>query len=224
VRRWAAGVAVVAVGWLASPATVPVYDGVSAPDQPYRFAGSSSAPVAVSKDVDVSGGASASVLLQSAEQGPQVVLNLGEGAFTSTATRITVTATPLKADAQPPRGSVDGNVYRFTASPGATLLPDKAQGFVFLRAAVMTKPAPVIVHRSAPNDPWTELKTTVVGRDNLSTPFRALGDYAVVRLPGAKGLDQTGLSTTRVLLLAGGVLLLLVLTVLVLRRPRTDED
>jgi hypothetical protein len=219
-RRLAAGLLLVTVGWLASPSAVPVYDGVGAPDEPYRYVGRGNAPVAASATVPARGGASAAVQVKSVENGPQVLLDVAAGAFTTAADTVTLTATPVAGDGQQaPQGTVDGNVYRVTAGPGATLHPDVAQGFLFLRAAVMTTPDPVVVHRATPADAWVTVKTVRTGRDILSTPFRALGDYAVVDLPGAKPLSSGGgIGTTRLLLLGGGVLVLVVITVLVLRR------
>lgn len=222
-RRWLAGAALVSLGWLASPGSVPVYDGVGQPDDPYLSVGSDPGPRTVSTTIPVSLGASDALQLKSAETGPQILLDLTAGAFTSAGTSLTLTATPLAPDGAPPRGQFDGNTYRVTATTGAALKADTAQGFLFLRARVMTKPAPTIVHRSSPSSPWVQAKTTKAGQDILSTPFRDLGDYAVVRLPGAKPLSAGGLSVTRVVLLAGGVLLLLTLTVLVLRRPNQEE-
>lgn len=218
-RRWVAAAALVTIGWLASPGAVPVYDGVGSPDEPYKRVGTSSAPVAVSTKVPVS----AALQLRSDENGPQVLLDLATGSFAGPGTSMTLTATPLASDGTPPRGTFDGNTYRISATPGVTLRSEKAQGFLFLRAAVMTKPAPVMVHRRNPSDPWVEVKTNVSGRDVLTTPFRDLGDYAVVRLPGAEPLSSGGLSFGRLLLLGTGVLALLTITVIVLRRPRTDD-
>jgi hypothetical protein len=224
VRRWLAGALLVTLGWFGSPHAVPIYDGVGAPDEPYKYVGKSPAPAAAAVTVPLAGGSSAALQLKSSESGPQVLIDLAAGAFSARGGRLTLTATPLAGDRPPPRGALDGNVYRVTASASAVLHPETTQGFLFLRAAVMTRPDPVIVHRDSPTDTWREIKTTRVGRDNLSAPFRALGDYAVVRLPGATPLDQAGgLSPTRMLLLGGGVLLLLVLTVLVLRRPRPED-
>ena len=223
-RRWLAGALLVTVGWLASPQAVPVYDGVGSPDEPYEYVGRSPAPAAASVRVPLSGGSSAALQLKTAENGPQVLVDLAAGALRGTGSSLTVTAAPLAPTGTVPRGTIDGNVYRITAGPGATLLPDQAQGFLFLRAAVMTEPDPVVVHRRTPDGPWQEVRTTRAGRDVLSTAFRELGDYAVVRLPGSKPLGSSGgISSTRVALLAGGVLLLVALTVLVLRRPRADE-
>ncbi|MCU1595183.1 MAG: hypothetical protein JWO12_2575 [Frankiales bacterium] len=223
-RRWLAGMAVISLGFLATPGAVPVYDGVGQPDDPYRYAGKQPAPVAVSTTAKVVGGSSAALQLQSAETGPQVLIDLAAGAFSATTREITFSATPQTPDGSAPRGEFDGNSYHVVASPGATLRPEVAQGFLFLRAAVMTKPSPVIVHRTNPTDPWAQVPTNLSGRDIVSTPFRDLGDYAVVRLPGSKPLTAGGLSIGRVLLLGAGVLALLTITVLVLRRPRGDED
>jgi hypothetical protein len=172
-------------------------------------------------------GSSGPLEVRSAESGPQVLLQLAAGAFDAPTPTITVTAAPLKGDGtKVPQGTIDGNVYRITATPGARLRPDRALGFLFLRAAVMTRPDPVVVHRADAGSPWQRVKTVRAGQDILSTPFRELGDYAVVKVPGAKPLSQGGggLSGTRLLLLAGGVLVLVVITVLVLRRARPEED
>lgn len=221
-KRLAAALLLVALGRLASPTAVPVYDGVGAPDEPYRYVGRSNAPSAsVTATAQVTRGVSGSLQVKSAETGPQVLVDLGSGAFAAATPTVTLTAVPLAGDgARVPQGTVDGNVYRITVSPGARLLVDQAQGFLFLRAAVMTRPDPVVVHRPSPTAPWRQVKTVRAGQDVLSTPFRALGDYAVVRLPGSEPLSQGGgLGLGRVLLLGGGVLLLLALTVVVLRRP-----
>lgn len=226
-RKLAAALLVVALGRLAAPTAVPVYDGVGAPDEPYKYVGRSNAPApSVSVTAQVTGGVSGSLQLRSAENGPQVLVDLGEGAFAAPTRSVTLTATPVAADGtKVPQGTIDGNVYRITATPGAQVRPEQAQGFVFLRAAVMTEPDPVVVHRASASDPWHQVKTVRAGRDILSTPFRAVGDYAVVRLPGSKPLsDSSGLDTGRLLLLGAGVLLLLLVTVVVLRRPSVHHE
>jgi len=215
-----------AIPWLASPSAVPVYDGVGQPDEPYRYVGREKSPGPVTVTVKALGDSSGPVQLQSDEKGPQVLVDLAAGAFRTTTDVVRLTSTPVAGEGQPaPQGTIDGNVYRFTVSAGAALQPDVAQGFLFLRAAEMTTPDPVVVHRNGPADPWVKVKTTRTGRDILSAPFRALGDYAVVDLPGSKPLSSGGgLSTTRLLLLGGGVLVLVVITVLVLRRSATGSD
>lgn len=225
-RKLLAALAVVAVGWLASPGAVPVYDGVGAPDEPYKYVGRANAPATtVSASTQVSAGVSGSLSVRSAENGPQVLVDLGSGAFAASTGPVVLTVTAVAGDGTVvPQGRIDGNVYRVTASPGARLLPS-VQGFVFLRAAVMTRPDPVVVHRATETGAWERVKTVRAGRDILSTPFRALGDYAVVRVPGATPLSQSGgLSTGRLLLLGGGVLLLVVVVLVVLRRSGREEE
>jgi hypothetical protein len=152
-----------------------------------------------------------------------VVLDLGEDALPTTAAQVTMTATPLAPDGTPPRGTIDGNVYRITVTAPARLDPAKAQGFLWLRAAVMTDPDPVIVHRAKPTDPWVEQKTRRVGRDIMSTPFRAVGDYAVVRLPGSKPIESLSGSSSNLLRIGGVVLAALVLGAQVIRSPRAPD-
>jgi hypothetical protein len=221
VKRWLAGALMVTIGFLVTPNAVPIFDGVGS-DDPYKYVGRSPAPTAVSLTAPVTGGRSGALQLRSSENGPQVLVDLAAGAFSATGGDITLSATPSKTDGTPPRGSFDGNLYRITVTPGATLLPAASQGFLFLRAAIMTKPDPVVVHRTSKDDPWVAVTTSRAGRDILSTPLMALGDYAVVRLPGAKPLSSAGLSLVGVLLIGGGILVLLTITVLVLRRPQTD--
>jgi len=70
-RKLLAALAVVTLGWLASPSGVPVYDGVGAPDEPYKYVGRSNAPAAsISASTPVSSGVSGSLSARSAESGP----------------------------------------------------------------------------------------------------------------------------------------------------------
>jgi hypothetical protein len=207
---------IVCLGWLASPSAVPVYDGVGAPDEPYKYVGRSPAPAAASVTVRAGQG----LEIKTSESGPQVLIDLGEGAVTTTAAEYTMTATPLVPDGALSRGTFDGNAYRISVVAPARLVPEKAQGFLFLRSAVMTSPDPVIVHRAGPTDPWVEQRTKRVGRDVMSTPFRATGDYAVVRLPGAKPIDSISPSTSKWLRIGGVVLAALVLGALIIRSRR----
>lgn len=225
-RRLLVALLLVTAGALASPAVVPVYDGVGQPDEPYRYVGAADAPAPVSATVPVTEGGSAPLRLASPEKGPQVLVDLAAGAFRARGRSVTLTATPLAGEGSAaPQGTVDGNVYRISVSGGAVLKPQAAQGFVFLRAAVMTQPDPVVVHRLRPTDPWERVRTVRAGRDVLSTPFVALGDYAVVDLPGAVPLeDAAGLSATRFALLVGALLLLAAVTLLLLRRHAAEPS
>ncbi|MCW2671878.1 MAG: hypothetical protein JWP14_467 [Frankiales bacterium] len=222
-RRWLAGALLVTVGWLASPTSVPVYDGLPNSDEPYRYVGKSPAPTSASATATVTGGQAGALRVQTGETGPQLLVDLAPGAFQATTAKVTLAATPLAPSGTPPRGTFDSNAYRLTVTPVATLSPDQS-GFLFLRAAVMTKPNPVVVFRTGDSAPWKEVPAQLTGRDIMATTFTSVGDYALVRLPGSKPITSGGLGLTRVLFLGGGVLLLVVVTVLVLRRPHDDED
>ncbi len=222
-RRWLVALAVVTLGWAASPGAVPVYDGVGIPDDPYRYLDTTPAASEAQQALSVGHDSSAALSVRTGETGPQFLLDAGAGSLKAVrAGFTTVTVTPVATGVAPTQGTLDGVVYRVEATGGVTISAT-AQGFVFLRAAVMTKPAPVIAHRDTPTSPWTALPTSRPGRDVLSVPFRALGDYVVVRRPGSKPLSAGGLSTTRLLLLAVGVLILLAVTVFALRRPQVDQ-
>ncbi len=222
-RRYLAALAVVTLGWALSPGAVPVYDGVGVPDDPYRYLDTTPAASAAQQAVQVGPDSSTALSVRTAETGPQFLVDAGAGALHAVRAGLaTVTVTPVATGSAPTQGSLDGVVYRIEATDGATISAT-AQGFVFLRAAVMTKPNPVIVHRDTPTSPWIALPTARPGRDVLSVPFRALGDYAVVRRPGSAPLSAGGLSGTRLLLLAAGVLVLLAVTVFAVRRPRGDS-
>jgi len=222
VRRWLAGALLVTIGFLASPTAVPVYDGVGT-DEPYRYAGKMPTPTSATETVPTNSGLVDSVEYQTGEQGPQFILSLSSGSLRSSGASVKLTADPLPPDGSAPRGTFDGNAYRVGATPAVTVTPD-ASGFLFLRAAVMTKPNPVVAYRATPTAAWQEIPSTRYGRDNLATKFRGSGDYAVVRLPGSKPITAGGIGLTRALFLGGGVLVLIVITVLVLRRPQAEED
>lgn len=218
-RRWLAALAVVTVGWAASPGAVPVYDGVGVPDEPYRFL---SKALGGTQVVQVGPSTSTALSLRTSEQGPQAIIDASEGALRAPTTRTaTVSIEPVDPGAAPTQGTLDSVVYRVTTTAGS--VSPTVQGFLFLRAAVMTKPDPVIVHRNTPTSAWTALRTARPGRDVLSVPFQALGDYVVVRLPGSKPLTAGQVRGTQLLELAVGIAVLLALAVLVLRGPREHE-
>ncbi|MGZ6826540.1 MAG: hypothetical protein ACXVGH_07080, partial [Mycobacteriales bacterium] len=70
-KRWLAGLLLVAAGAAASPTVVPVYDGVGTPDAPYRYVGTSPAPSAAQQTVEVGPTSSAALSLRTGETGPQ---------------------------------------------------------------------------------------------------------------------------------------------------------
>ncbi len=82
----------------------------------------------------------------------------------------------------------------------------------------MTEPDPVVVHRDRPGSTWTRLPSSRSGQDVLSARWRGLGEYAVLRLPGAHPRTTVGLSAGRLLGLVAGVVLLVAVTLTATRR------
>jgi len=215
-RRWPAAAALLLVGFLAGGGRATLYDGVSFPDDPYRNVDGFPAPSAAHRTVALPAGRSTAFELRSAEQGPQVQVDADAAALQGGSDAATVRADPVAPVDMPRDGALDSNVYRLSASGPAQAGP--GQVLLFLRAAVMTKPDPVVVHRDRPGSTWTRLPSSRSGQDVLSARWHGLGEYAVVRLPGAHTRTTGGLSAGRLLGLITGVVLLVAVTLTATRR------
>ena len=228
-RRWLAGLALVIAGWLATPNAVPIYDGVGTPDEPYRYANASPAarPETVTRQVPTLPGATqvAAVRVQTSEQGPQLLLDLPAGQLTGITlpSNVTVTVEAREPDGLLPRGAFDGNAYRILTNP-ATRAVTNREGFVFLRAAVMTQPAPIIVHRAIPGGPWQELTTQRAGRDIVAANLAGLGDYAVARLPGSTPVKAAPRNRMLLIFLSVLTLMLVTITLVYLRNSSAERE
>jgi hypothetical protein len=187
-RRWLAGAALVTVGWLATPQPVPVYDGVSAPDEPYRYvsapggATTTAPPTTATATTPVKDGRSVLGLsVATREQGPQFSLYLPPMAMAAKGT-ITVTATPSAPTDEPAGATIDGNVYtlQLTSTDGPVTLTEKAAiATLYLRATSAKQPPPVLQYRPAPGSPWQALKTSRGGSDFYVGRFEAPGQFAI---------------------------------------------
>lgn len=223
--------------WLLIPSSVPLYDGVGFPDQPYRFVdppagvkhGPAPTPARVTAPV-VGGENSAELALQSNEQGPQILLDLPSHSVhaPAAATSVTMTGTPLAPDTQPADGRIDGNVYRLavTSNAGpATFASTVGDSFLYLRAVSLKPAPPVMEFRQTPQAQWQPLKTGRGGADIFVVAFHGSGDYALVHQRGAKSTKTVSQETLLLLLLGGFVVLVLVAAVLARRsRPETEES
>lgn len=221
---WLAAVGLVTLGWLASPAAVPVYDGLNQPDEPYRYV-AAPAGVAPTKPATtavgttpVSGGASTTGLTtSSAEVGPQATLFVPVGTFAAAGGAVTVRVTPQAPDSQPANARIDGNVYRVTATDPAgpvTITAKAALATLYLRATTGAQPGPAMEHRASPADPWTRLSTSRGGTDIYVSFFVGAGDYALAfadRAAPSKG----GLPVLPLVL--GGVVVVLAAVVVAVR-------
>jgi hypothetical protein len=236
VRRWPALGVLLLLGYVAAGEVVPLYDGIGFPDQPYRYV---TVPPGVTKHGPAAQGAHANspaangtntdvLVLQTAEQGPQVTLSLPPAIakVPITAKRITATATPLAPDRQPADGAINGNIYRIGVTsdvgPG-TFAPDDGQDVVYLRAVAIKATPPVMEYRPTPDAPWRRMETGRTGADVMLATFLGPGDYALVDKAGGAPAKRGHQNATAVPLLAG-VLVLAMLTLLAVRRTvRRDQ-
>lgn len=230
-----AGLAALAVAAVLLGGQVPLYDGIGFPDEPYRYvsapAGVKHGPPARSAEGTArsSGGTNVEELsVQTAEQGPQLLLSLPRSSVKAPAAARTVTlrAQPLAPDRQPSDGAVDGNVYRVSVTSDAgpvTFGPDVGQSFLFLRAASMRPAPPVMEWRPRPTAAWSRLQTGRGGADVALSAFRGAGDYALVHLRGARPVGGGGQHT----LLLGLLVVLvavIVAALVVIRRYAGDVE
>lgn len=218
-RRLLAALLLVALGRLLSPDAVPVYDGIGAPDEPYRFvappAGATPTAEATTTRATspvVAGVSSYGMSVSTAESGPQLVLFLPPKALAATGPRLVVEATPRAPTDQPAGARIDGNVY-VVAFPGAgtvSLTPQAALASLSLRATTARQPPPVMQHRTAEGRPWQALATTRSGQDVYVAGFTGPGQYALAFAP-----TPPGSSSTMPLVVMGGLVLAVVVVVVV---------
>jgi hypothetical protein len=223
-RRWAAAAVLVGVGWLVSPQPVPVYDGVQAPDEPYRYVAppagakaTSPATTATAKTPVVGGVGTNGLSVQTGEQGPQASLFLPPRGLAATSGTIVVTVTPQAPDRQPTGAVIDGNVYRFAITDPAGPVTLTAQGAIatlFLRATTTRQPGPVMQFRTGPGAAWKAVKTSRGGQDIYVSSFAGPGDYALAFSPEAKG---SGTPVLPYVALGAGALVVVVVVVVRLR-------
>ena len=219
--------AVVTLGYLVTPGAVPIYDGVSQPDEPYRYVIAPAGvkvggtPTGAVGRSAVAGGISTSGLsLGTAETGPQFSAYLPNGALAAAGGTVQVKVTP-KAPTDPPPGAlIDGNVYQVTfVAPGGpvTLTKAAALASIYLRATTSRQPGPVMEHRAATGQPWTALGTSRAGQDAYASAFVGPGDYGLVFSSSRSSKSGPPVLT----LLLGSGIALLAGVVLVIRRRTT---
>jgi hypothetical protein len=214
---WLAVLGLLGLGWLISPDVVPIYDGLSYPQDPYRYVAAAPAPTAAQATVQLRDGTNpGGVVLNSVERGPQVQLYLPAGVLqaepTSTSASLAVTPVELTGSATPDQPA--SNVYRFSAGAGVSLVADRAPIQVTLRAAVHRSP-PVMYYRTGPTDRWQRLRTRGLGHASFNATAPGFGDYVLVRGTGGGGAGDA-----RVFVVVGMLLVvsLVASALLVLRR------
>jgi hypothetical protein len=229
--RWlvAALVALLAA-WVATPAAVPVFDGIGQPDEPYRYvdppptAKTTKTPTAASSTVPIRAGKNVGQFVNSAESGPQISVYVASGALAvpPDAESVRVTATPLAPEAPlPTDGDIVTNVYRVTAVAGASVPQITGRGTagvaIDMRAPTARQPGPVFERRTA--DGWEQLKTIRSGVDIYHTEsVTGFGEFALVQLDATGGGGGVNYG-----LLFGGIgVLLLAVVIVVIRTRRTS--
>jgi hypothetical protein len=225
-RRLLLAVVALAVAWVAAPGAVPLYDGISVPDEPYRYVAPpagyrhTAAPLSAKASVAVSDGTNATTLyVNTDEQAPQVAVVIPGRLVTvpAAARSLTVAAVPLAPDRQPAKGTIDGNVYRVSASAGASFAPPPGDAAslsqVTMRATTARRPIPTFLYRASAAAAWQPVKTFVAGNDIYTTQFAGFGDYALAFGVTAAAGSGVGVGTgvlvasalLAVVLLAAGV-------------------
>ena len=203
-----------AMGWLAAGAGTPLYDGLGFPDEPYRYVqappGAPPAPPATgaTQRVPAADGINREVELVTDEQGPQLVLYIPPGAVHTppSATSVTVTATPLAADAHSAGGEIDGNVYRLTidSNTGPVSSIDAYTGSQLTLRATSAQQVPSEgVYRSTAHAPWSPVPIGRAGTDIYAVEIRGAGDYALALLPSSPSPTEAGTSPTGPIATAG---------------------
>ena len=226
------------LAWLLAPHAVPLYDGISLPDEPYRYvappAGYQNTPKPLSAKASVpvaEGTNAATIYVNTGEFAPQVALVLPRRlvGVAGPARTVTVSATPLAPDRQPSKGSLDGNVYRVAASAGARWAPPAGDAVtksqITLRATSARRPIPSFVFRADPAQAWRVLHTYISGNDVYSTQFVGFGDYALAFGASASASHSSVLpylvsGLVALVLLAAGV----VIAVRLSRRHQVGES
>jgi hypothetical protein len=223
-RRWLAGAALVGLGWLVTPQPVPVYDGLGAPDEPYRYVvppqgakATADATTAVAKTPVNNGTGTNGLSVATAEQGPQFSLFLPPMAMAAPGGPIEVRAEPLAPTDQPRGARIDGNVYAVTltsASGPVTLTAKSAISTLYLRATTAAQPPPVMQYRAEASQPWKALGTSRGGQDVYVASFPGPGQYALA-FAARKG--PAGVPVLPIVGLGAAVLLVVVVVVVRLR-------
>lgn len=195
VRAWPVlllGALLLPVGYLASPPDAPpLYDGVAAPDEPYRYLVPTAASVAArgaTETVALTRAGSAAIELATEERGPQAVLlvpRFGVDVSGVRAGALTATARPVRPPEPLP---VDGRVLTIgyalgvRAQDGRELALSGRGGRpeVELRIPQGTE-APVAIELFTDGG-WERLATRRIGFDGYAADLPALGVVVAVQV------------------------------------------
>jgi hypothetical protein len=232
------------IAWLLPGRPVPIYDGVGAPDEPYRYVSvpadvaiRTKPPTTAKVSVPVDHGVASVIQLATLEQGPQAEADITDQGLsvpsaTGSIASLTATLVPLAPDPGSAGVRIDGNVYRlsWTAGTAPVRFSNHGSDLLYLRATVGPPPRATLLYRPEPRDPWRGLATDLAGADVYAALIQGPGDYALTRqslpatpgaAPRAGGAKQGGGSSALVLIVALILgMLAIVLSIRLLRTRR----
>ena len=197
IRLLGLSAAALVAAWIVTPHSIPIYDGVGFPDEPYRYVQAPAGvgvhtlpPTAADASTVLSGGTNpAELLAPSQEQGPQVVVFIGVHAAraAAAATALTVQAVPQAPDGPPAGVTVDGNSYRIGigSDAGPVTFDSHLIAAVQLRATSAVQPGPSVYFRPAAGRTWQVQKTQRTGNDIYQSLMPGPGDYLLAFQRGA---------------------------------------
>jgi len=202
--------------WRFLPAgSPPIYDGQCIAD-PYVTLGGTPAPQPATKTFPKSSSFPPSQVL-TGETPPQAQILMEAGTFDNS-TPVTVSVTPVPAPAvKPPNGSIEGNVYRFSAldASGSELEPSPSLAVFIILRGLTSVPAPTIDRFNGTS--WTPLPTFNSGCGNtFEVTSIQLGDFAAVRPGGSRTTPPPSAGGIPGVAIIGGLVGVLVVLVVVL--------
>jgi hypothetical protein len=225
------------VAWLAgghSRGHVPVYDGVNAPDEPYRYivappnakkAKGPATPAIASSAVKQQTNA-AEMIGSSDEQGPQVTFFIpASGMRPVTGPTVKVVATP-KAPTGTANGPFVGNAYVVAVTVGGTPQLTSAGlsgASIQLRAPTAKQPGPTIEWHPVGATNFRPLTTARTGNDIYTSQFAGFGTYALVQGPVTHASKGGGFPVWIVVLIVAVVLLIALILLVRIRRTRSTQ-
>jgi hypothetical protein len=212
-------VAVVALAgvWRVLPAGSPaIYDGNCIAD-PYETLGGSPAAQPTSSAFPAASQFPTSEVY-TGESPPQAQILMEPGTFDNS-TALTISISPVPAPAfKPPNGTIEGNVYKFSAvnAAGTAVEPKAGIPVTIVLRATASIPAPVIDRFNG--TAWTALPTFNSGCGNtFELTSTQLGEFAAVAPGGSKPAPPAASSGGfPVVAIVGALVVLLVIAIIVL--------
>jgi hypothetical protein len=195
--------------------TPPIYDGQCIAN-PYVTL-SSSPPAKGSTMTFPTASTFPSAEVMTGESPPQALLLMLAGTFVNS-TPVTVSITPIPAPAvKPPNGSIQGNVYRFSAvnGSGTQIVPVSKSLAVYVILRALTSPGPTIDRFNG--TAWIPLDTLPEGCGNsFEVSTVQLGDFATVETAGSGSTPPASGGGIPGLAIIGALAVLLIIAVVVL--------